>query len=405
MFFKKIDFLSPKLTLYYNSQKSHSSVIGGLLTLIAYITIFVFTVYFSLDIILKKNPTAYLYNRVVEDAGTFTFDSSSMFHYIYFEFNHNLYNYTKYFQVLGFKNVYTTVYNADGVRENYDHWIYERCKDDMLNLNNKKNEKYNNIIKGILNYTEFYVSYCISKFYNSTTKKIISYKDSDFKFPTVEHGMSNGKGTYYGTYLQKCQNSSLNNYSCASQEDIDKIFNTYESPIGFVIINQEIDVKNYEEPFIHSLYKVTNSLVNDQFTANHLNFQPYNLVSNEGIFFEKKKGENSFFYEQTEKMTHDTDTGIISSFYIWMQNKASIYERSYKHIQEVLASIGGASRVIITFCSCINYIFSKFTTYRDINNVMNLYINLKGVSKSILILVILIIDSLIFIYLYIFLYF
>ena len=34
MFFRKIDFISPEISLYYNNNKRHSSFFGGLLSLI-----------------------------------------------------------------------------------------------------------------------------------------------------------------------------------------------------------------------------------------------------------------------------------------------------------------------------------------------------------------------------------
>ena len=84
MFFKKFDMLSPTITLFYKGDYAHLSIFSGILTIVEYIICFVFCVYYFLDYWLKKNPTAYFFNRYVQDAGEYTLDSSSMFHYVYF---------------------------------------------------------------------------------------------------------------------------------------------------------------------------------------------------------------------------------------------------------------------------------------------------------------------------------
>ena len=81
MFFKKLDYLSPKITLYFFNQKSHSNIFGGILTLITYFCYIITLAYFSLDIIIHDNATSFFYNRIIEDAGIFSFNDS-MFHFI-----------------------------------------------------------------------------------------------------------------------------------------------------------------------------------------------------------------------------------------------------------------------------------------------------------------------------------
>ena len=51
MFLKNCDFLSPNITLYYYNKKRHSSVIGGLLSLIMiilYIYLFIHYTFFKI---------------------------------------------------------------------------------------------------------------------------------------------------------------------------------------------------------------------------------------------------------------------------------------------------------------------------------------------------------------------
>jgi hypothetical protein len=65
MFVKKFDFLSPKITLYYKGSSSHSSKLSGIISIISVIFIFSLSIYFSLDLIQRKNPNTYYINRFV----------------------------------------------------------------------------------------------------------------------------------------------------------------------------------------------------------------------------------------------------------------------------------------------------------------------------------------------------
>ena len=366
MFLENFDYTSPNLTFYYNSKRSQVSIFGGIITIISYTLCVLISCYFFSDVIFRKNPGIFFYNRVVTDAGIFPLNSKSMFHYVFIK-NVDIDELGKYIQIISFRNLYVTNYNKDGDRENYEHYIYDRCKIDLDDLS------YNNI-KDDLNYTEYNLSFCLTSFYNKTTKKIISVKDNNFPIPSVAHGMSSSKGTYYGVFIQKCHNSSIiNNNSCPSQIEIDNYTNNNNMSVGFSIINYEVIVENYKKPFRLSMNKITNGILNDAFTVNHLNFQPLGVITHDGFFIDKKKEGNYYLYEQNEKNTLETETGILASFYIWMQNKKQIYERSYKKVQNVMGDIGGSIKIIITLASWINYLSYKHTVFLDINKVINLY--------------------------------
>ena len=365
MFLKKFDNISPHLTLHYYSQHSHLNKFGGILTIISYLLCFLISCYFFNDVFYKKNPFIYYYNRVIEDVGYFPMNSKSMFHYVYIENIYNL-NLDNYFQIIGIKNLYVTNYNENGNRENYDHYIYNKCSDDFDDLSN-------NNIKDILNFSDYYLSYCISSFYNHTSKKIISIKDKNFPEPSIEHGVSNPLGSFFGIYIQKCHNSTLNSKYCETQEKIDNLLNSTNTMVALTILNNEIIIENYKNPFQHSLYQITSGILNYQFTVNHLNFQPLSVITHDGLIIENKKEERYYSYELNEKNTFKTETGILSSFFIWMQNKNQIYERIYKRIPNVIGDISGSIKIIIVISSWINYLIYYHILCNDINEVINLY--------------------------------
>ena len=82
MFLKKMDFLSPKITLWRNNQLCHSSVFSGILTLSTYSAVIAVGIILFLDSIQKRNQSAFYFNGTVEDAGFFPLNSSSLFHFV-----------------------------------------------------------------------------------------------------------------------------------------------------------------------------------------------------------------------------------------------------------------------------------------------------------------------------------
>ena len=58
MFLKKMDMLSPKITLYYKRNNTHSSKISGVLTIFAYLSVICFGIIYFLRYINREDPTA-----------------------------------------------------------------------------------------------------------------------------------------------------------------------------------------------------------------------------------------------------------------------------------------------------------------------------------------------------------
>ena len=56
MLIKKMDWLSPPITLYFKGETQHRSIFSGILSICAYILIFSDTIYYFLEYIQRKSP-------------------------------------------------------------------------------------------------------------------------------------------------------------------------------------------------------------------------------------------------------------------------------------------------------------------------------------------------------------
>ena len=79
MFLKKLDFISPKITIYYKGSLKHSSIVSGILSIISVLFIIFMTIYYLFDIIQKKNPAVNHIESFIVDAPTYKVNSSFFF--------------------------------------------------------------------------------------------------------------------------------------------------------------------------------------------------------------------------------------------------------------------------------------------------------------------------------------
>ena len=362
--FRNLDNISPNISLKYEGNNKHSSSLSGLLTIAGYIIIFSLFIQMIINLIFFKNPTsAFYFRRLTPDAGFFPLNSSSMFHYLYY--NNKLHFNPKIYQIIGLQQIYIEDYIENNCNISlFNHYIYEPCTKKYIN-NNQEIEK-------ILNYSEYLnFGLCISKYYNSKKNKLISINDSEFEFPYLDKGRSNEKGYFYGIILQKCINNTLiNNNFCESNEVIENYFIENSGHISFYVIDKFIDIMNYSNPLISAFSTVTTKTSEQSFTVDNLNFQPLLIRSNEGYLSDSYKEKNFYIFEQDEKQVYSKSNQIYLSIYFWMQNNMVIYQRKYKNLKEVIIDIGGYSKVITSIITFLNIFINKYKTFKDLETLI-----------------------------------
>ena len=68
MFIKQLDFVSPKVTFYFQGSLHHSSILSGILSIISIIFIIILVVYYILEIIHREDPNSFSFTSFIEDA-------------------------------------------------------------------------------------------------------------------------------------------------------------------------------------------------------------------------------------------------------------------------------------------------------------------------------------------------
>ena len=370
MFLKRIDILSPPITLFYKGENSHPSIFSGILSFLAYGVCIAFFIYYAMNYINRESPTAFFFNRYVENAGEYPVNASSMFNFIQvLETTANRPRKVEFdaVRVIGleetidnyapFKDAST---NADGIQKtitDYDHWLYGYCNNDT----DTKGISY------LINQEKYLESACIRYYYKKDDKKYYATNEAGFRWPDILYGCSHPDRTFYGIVMERCEQDAAATklgVTCKDKSYIDEYIRS--SSINYLIIDHYADVLNYNEPFTKYFYTISNGLFLNSYTTNHLNFNPALMRTHNGIFFENIVETPAYFFDQNEKVTEsETVNGVIVAFYFWMQNRMQYYERNYKRLQDVLSDIGGIASIVMLVAVGINYIVSRFIILLD----------------------------------------
>ena len=372
MFLKKLDWLSPPITLYFKGEGSHVSIYSGILSLVAYIIVVVATFYYALGFINRQDPKAYFFNRYIEDAGTFPVNATQMFNFIQVsnpQTNLKVPLDFSAFRIVGFDDAYSDDYmNNPEIVRTKNHWVYGNCN------NSTDTEGIGHLVT-----QDFYEqSACIRKYYDVEKHKYFKTGEDGFRWPVIVKGCSNPDRTYYGIIMQRCDKASEfltenGEPTCRTSSEINNVEDSVS--FNFQIIDHYADMLNYEMPFTKYFYEVTSSITTGNFVIQHLNFNPANMITHNGYFFDNQVEEKAYFFTQNEKQTVSftraemdegkTINGCLIGVYFWMQNTLQYYERTYDRIQDILSDIGGISSIVLTIAGMLNLLIHNFIVILD----------------------------------------
>ena len=370
MIFKKIDFISPEITLFYKGSLSHSSIISGVISFISCSIIVCISFYCFLGLIYREMdcPKIANNNQYIEDAGIFPLNSSSLFHFISIIEDSNQSNYEDFdftsFNLIGFENNVQNTENVNDITK-YNHWLYGFC--------NKEND-----IKGIENLVTqhfFTKSACIRKYFDSSSQIYYEIGDKNFRWPTLEHGTFNPQNKIYNLIVYKCDQKILNNifgkgHKCKNDEEIEEVINKRRL-IHFNFIDHYVDILKLEEPIKKYFYRIENTIDKDNYSINNINFNPILIKTQNGIIFDNYEDKISYSFERNDVFIKIIKGNIYMQYSLWLNNRANYHERIYKKLSISLTTLGGVANSIILIASFINKIINQFTILKDIQSILN----------------------------------
>ena len=270
-----------------------------------------------------------------------------------------------YFRIIGSQN-YFAAFSDDKDLIKYDHWLYGYC-------NPKKDIRG---IENVANFENFQDFACIRKYYNSTEGNYYDTDSPNFKWPTIDNGTHNSDYKFYNVFVKKCKEDTLNmilgnGYHCKNDSDIEKFIK--KVVIGnFYFINHFVDILDYKNPIIKYFFKIESTFSLKSYRANHLNFDPLLIKTNNGLLFDNFVQEKAYSYERNDVFAEDrANNSFFCVYVLWLKNIMNYYERSYKKIQDAISSIGGISQFITIVASYINRLYNHYIILSDTQALLN----------------------------------
>ena len=355
MFLKNFDLISSINCIYYKGDKIHKSQIGGFLTILAYLTCVFFACYFSIDALYKKNPTSYFFQKFIKDAG-FLYLNSSMFHYIQLlDPDDKVIMDEESWMIFG-TETYVDAFLYDFDISTESHWNYGPCTI----------EDFQEFLT-VIDDPQYLKGWCVRGYWNASTQQYITNNDKNYIPPYVAHGTGSKelKNLGYGLYISKCKNTPYRKY-CKTIPEINK---EYEKllRIKVSIVDNNFDVTNYKKPEVPYFLDIKSHLTGETFTFNNLNFNPVEIITNDGLVFNNQVPKSAYVLDFNSKTPYSKEnTTVISGWYFLITNLCQTYSRTYPKIQDALANVGGALKAILFIADFINFIFNQWTIILDV---------------------------------------
>lgn len=369
-----IDFISPKITLYYNGHSSHISQIGGILSFFLISLITVITFYIFWDIFINpKIISSFAYEKYNNKKIYFSLNFSELNHFIQIytddgEFsdydNRNIIIYS-------LKDNHTSSFDKINL-EITEHWVYSNCN---KILENNKNF-FSEISKEIPNYSK---SICLRFYYNPNTKQYYEIGYKGYIAPKLETNKFFERKNIYKIIIEKCINNSfITNkfgYICNNEYTINNYLNIYSTIFNYFSNNQIIPL-NYKSPLEKYFDSVISTINVNTYFENNIFFSPIKLLNDKNIFQNKSTEQNLSFildnhYSYNNIFTRE-NSQIIGCFNFYLNNKILIYQRRYLNIFEAISHMGGIVKILFFIFKLINYFNHRYTALEHIRQLFSI---------------------------------
>ncbi len=328
-FLKTIDILGHDFKFSFEKSDTFKTNVGGVVTILVGIGVFLLCVYFSGDMFVHKNPNVIMMERLHDDFPTRSVNESNFFFaYNILDYNYNVIYDKRYFEFL-FEYELWEMQNITGIKKEIISQFQNPipCKPKHLHYDN--------------------YSYYKEKIYNFMCLENPNYEfggDWSRKFIKLANFM-----------VKRCDNTTELKFGvkCASDEELKEKF---KDGI-FLSIYYEMNVldpQNYEDPIKPTIQRFYLSLdLNNillKFAPRRKIWVRYNhakLVTDNGFWVSDYHNRTFFQFDEKYYMYGFPTAQYFLNVRIHTNRRERIYFRSYIKTMEVLGNVGGLVEIAI----------------------------------------------------------
>ncbi len=332
-YFLFLDIFGERPEFFINGYHSQKTIFGSIISLLLYIIIIILFIIFSLDILYHENPTLVKTNYIDEVPEEYNFNNNFMVA-IVLEYP----NYTKFIN----NKIYTlkihetnySYINGSNVINSVREIKYKRCSEFKFTVIPEYFEALDVDNIFCLNLTEFSIE---GDYMRDRWRTIL------FNF-------------------EKCVNSTENNFTCESLEEIDNTLNG--GYIELFITDTTIIPNNYKKPIKTFGRNIFNSLNGKDYSEFWLYLKRMDVITDNGLIFHNYNKKYTIAFDRFNFLKFSPYNNLFLQVAIKLSSTREVYHRSYKKIQEICADLSGLSKCVILFLEFFFYIF-KNTLYKN----------------------------------------
>lgn len=341
------DLFKTEIFLNFENKEKTSTILGKLISiLIAGLMLYTFI---SSDLIQKKSPN--VVNQEIEaKKRPFISLNSSSFTMVFALSDDNNWNYPIDKSIWDIKPIFK-YYKVDGSNYTLDKRSYHRCRESDFPRNPEIYSQFN-----LYNYT-----YCL----DNKNINVSGYWDEE-------------EVSYFVLEVHKCINTTENNNSCKSLEEIEKFF--VGKYFGVYLEKVNINVRDYKNPFT-SMVKYYYRLIEVGIAkVMYLYLEKVSIETNDGFFTDSNNLLESykfgnFIYDYAQKRED-----MLFAFFIYSDAKIEEINRYYIKFGDIIGKMGGIASIIMIFGALLAKL--EASLYIKNNIINEIYAFPKKINQS-----------------------
>ena len=166
----------------------------------------------------------------------------------------------------------------------------------------------------------------------------------------------------------KCSNDSV--FESFFNESVPKVVNLY-------LLDNFINILKYKNPLTKFFNKIENSLYADKYFVDDLNFNPWQLKTNDGLLLDNNVERISYSFQRKDEILFDreSENNIYMGYPFWLRNFNYYYERNYDKIQDFIIKMGGINTSLNIFFGYLNLFIWKYVSLINMKALLQSFIN------------------------------
>ena len=360
-----LDYLSPKISLFYYGKHRHSANFGAILTILMIFFCFIYIFYLFFEVYLHTSSTIQYYRHFFTDPYSYLFNNhNGIFHFF------QIYNPKNNSHVSSFNSKYIRIFLSN-IQEEYktnpeilsvtEHWVYDNCRE---GIDNKFLPE--SLFKNVYSFKR---GLCIRYYYNIIKQNYYPIEDTiNFKYPNIT---SSGLNRDYsmGAIIEKCNNNSILTKLFGVCGEINDLENYLAENYGinFNILTNEISPTDYGNQIYNFIYGVSNPMKRKKIIENNIIIAPLKIDINGGVFFPTKKQNQTYSYYENYVLEEERNENskVLSIYNFCLSQSGYVFKSTYLTIYDSFPKIGGIIQLIYYIFFGINFILNRFTIIND----------------------------------------